>query len=224
MNYYEVLGIEKDASRTDIKKAYRKAALHKHPDKSGDREEFERIKEAYECLIDEASRQFYDQHGSAPKAEASLDDKALSLIASLANNVMVDLIKSKNDVPKFLISRLVDPSARLKSMILGRLRSELIKARRGIIEGAAELKIAEDELKSLGKSVSRNKKKSNAYQVVESTVKNMIKEGELQIEGLEQNKEVIEHALQSFEQLFESTMIESKTVDNDPIWKAVGTK
>lgn len=67
-DYYEVLGIEKGASKEDIKKAYRKLARKYHPDvnKESDAEEkFKEVKEAYEVLSDENKRSQYDQFGHA---------------------------------------------------------------------------------------------------------------------------------------------------------------
>lgn len=68
-DYYEVLGVEKNASAEDIKKAYRKKAIQYHPDKNpGDKEAEEKFKEAaeaYEVLSDPQKRQRYDQFGHA---------------------------------------------------------------------------------------------------------------------------------------------------------------
>ena len=68
-DYYEVLGIKKDASAEEIKKAYRKAAMKYHPDRNpGDSEaeaKFKECGEAYEVLSDEGKRQRYDQFGFA---------------------------------------------------------------------------------------------------------------------------------------------------------------
>ena len=66
-DYYEVLGVNRNASADAIKKAYRKLAVKYHPDKNpGDHEAEERFKElteAYEILSDDAKRQRYDQFG-----------------------------------------------------------------------------------------------------------------------------------------------------------------
>lgn len=68
-DYYEVLGVEKNASAEEIKKAYRKAAMKYHPDRNpGDKEAEEKFKEcgeAYEILSDEDKRARYDQFGFA---------------------------------------------------------------------------------------------------------------------------------------------------------------
>ena len=68
-DYYEVLGVEKNASADDIKKAFRKLALKYHPDKNqGDKnaeEKFKEVAEAYNVLRDPEKRQKYDQFGHA---------------------------------------------------------------------------------------------------------------------------------------------------------------
>lgn len=69
MNFYEILWVEKNASKDDIKKAYRKLAMQYHPDRNkGDKaaeEKFKEINEAYSTLSDDAKRQQYDMFGKA---------------------------------------------------------------------------------------------------------------------------------------------------------------
>jgi len=73
-DYYEVLGVDKNASENDIKKAYRKAAMKYHPDKFANatdaekkdaEEKFKEINEAYQVLSDNEKKQQYDQFGHA---------------------------------------------------------------------------------------------------------------------------------------------------------------
>ena len=66
-DYYDVLGVNRDASAEDIKKAYRKLAMQYHPDRNpGNREAEEKFKEAaeaYEILTDPDKRARYDRFG-----------------------------------------------------------------------------------------------------------------------------------------------------------------
>src|ERR1035437_5960904 len=65
-DYYEILGVSKDASADEIKKAFRRAAIKYHPDKEGgDETRFKEVNEAYEVLKDASKRQRYDQFGHA---------------------------------------------------------------------------------------------------------------------------------------------------------------
>jgi molecular chaperone DnaJ len=77
-DYYEVLGLRRDASLDEIKKAYRQLALKNHPDKNpGDTEAEKRFREAaeaYEVLSDQPKRQRYDRYGHAGLEGAGVHD------------------------------------------------------------------------------------------------------------------------------------------------------
>lgn len=68
-DYYETLGVSRDADQREIKKAYRKAAVVHHPDKNPDdpsaEEKFKELGQAYEVLGDEEKRAAYDRYGHA---------------------------------------------------------------------------------------------------------------------------------------------------------------
>jgi molecular chaperone DnaJ len=72
-DYYEVLGVPRDADKSQIKSAFKKMARKYHPDVAEDKKEAEQkfgeINEAYSVLSDDEKRAFYDRHGHAPGSQ-----------------------------------------------------------------------------------------------------------------------------------------------------------
>lgn len=71
-NYYDILGVKRDATQDDIKKAFRKLAMKYHPDAGGNEQKFKEISEAYETLSNNEKRKEYDQFlmfGGIPGAD-----------------------------------------------------------------------------------------------------------------------------------------------------------
>lgn len=74
MSYYETLGVDKTATKEEIKKAYRKLSKQHHPDMNGgDDAKFKEIAEAYEHLSDDTKRAQYDARGSNPFGNMGFD-------------------------------------------------------------------------------------------------------------------------------------------------------
>jgi len=76
-DYYKILGVSNDASKGEIKKAYRKLAMKYHPDRNkekGAEEQFKKISEAYAVLSDDDKRKKYDQYGHAAFSNMSQED------------------------------------------------------------------------------------------------------------------------------------------------------
>lgn len=80
-DHYETLGVEKDATRDDIKKAFRKMASKHHPDKEGGSEEaFKKVKKAYETLDDPETRARYDEFGDEDEPEENTLTGRMTLV------------------------------------------------------------------------------------------------------------------------------------------------
>lgn len=69
MDYYQILGVDRNSSQEDIKRAYRRLSRKYHPDNAGEqaREKFDRVQEAYTVLGDEEKRALYDQKAAAER-------------------------------------------------------------------------------------------------------------------------------------------------------------
>lgn len=95
-NLYEILDVPKDASESDIKKAYRKKAQTSHPDKDGgDEELFKAVQKAYEILSDANKRKHYDETGEESKDNLN-NDVIESLIGIVLNVVQGNDVKRNN--------------------------------------------------------------------------------------------------------------------------------
>ncbi len=69
-DFYNILGVSKQASDAELKKAYKKASMQHHPDRGDDEEQFKKVNEAYATLKDPSKRQMYDQYGTADPQQA----------------------------------------------------------------------------------------------------------------------------------------------------------
>lgn len=86
---YEILGVERDAGAEEIKKAHRRRAKATHPDTGGDRDSFESVSKAMQCLSDPVRRKAFDDTGRDPGHRIDTKmERAIGLIASLMTDVI----------------------------------------------------------------------------------------------------------------------------------------
>ena len=80
MDLYEILGIKRNATDQQIKKAYRRKAKKHHPDVGGDIHKWHKISTAYQVLIDSRRRKLYDEQGVTDKQSNNIEEEALSAL------------------------------------------------------------------------------------------------------------------------------------------------
>jgi curved DNA-binding protein CbpA len=82
-DYYDTLGVGKDASKEEIRKAYRSKAQKEHPDKSGNVDRFKQLQHAYDVLSDDSKRERYDRGEEAPGHIKTPAERANDALAQL---------------------------------------------------------------------------------------------------------------------------------------------
>lgn len=152
---YGVLGVGKNATEEDIKKAYRKKVKKCHPDYGGDSEEFRKVQEAYDVLSNEEKRALYNITGKVPDV-SSADSQAVEYLACRFQQVF-DSLDNKD-----LLTRSVILEVRMK------LQEEIKtneKAVRYEYERVNLLNILKKRLK-----VKRKKYRNVAREVIEEQI------------------------------------------------------
>jgi curved DNA-binding protein CbpA len=91
VNPYEILGVDRDASIDDIKRAYRQNAMKMHPDHGGSEEDMKRLTEARDILIDPKRRQRFDEFGETDD-QHTLDAAQATVSSMLADAFAQDSI------------------------------------------------------------------------------------------------------------------------------------
>ncbi len=142
MTLYEDLGIPKDASETAVKRAYRSRAKATHPDRNGDRAEFQRVLLAYKVLSDPAQRAEYDRTGEVPtnapdQTVAQVFDAAIGGLVNSGKNVTEhDLAHEMRDLVKKRIKQ-IDEDKKGPKKVLATL--ELLLGRFEVAEGENDM-------------------------------------------------------------------------------------
>lgn len=90
MDPYETLGLNRDASPADVKRAYRRKAKQTHPDTGGDAKAFQSVELAHRILSDDEARRKYDTTGKFDDGPDNDDAQAISIIAGMLDAVLDD--------------------------------------------------------------------------------------------------------------------------------------
>ena len=145
---YDVLGVGKDATAADIKKAYRHKAKSEHPDAGGSAEKFTELTLAYECLSDDEKRDRYDRTGETGGSSIDQElNQALSIATGAINAVMQEIARRGLKLENFDV--LGDAMRTIEAQI--KATEEMIKQHQ--LEGA--------KLERLSKKFTARKGKTN---------------------------------------------------------------
>lgn len=120
---YDTLGVQRDADKNTIKKAYRKRAQQAHPDKGGSAEEFYEVQQAYDILNNAVTRRSYDETGDTDDQEKLLWSEMIGLVSNIIENASnlgtTDIFKQARDR--------VDQRIMTDQLAVGALENKIIR-------------------------------------------------------------------------------------------------
>lgn len=129
---YARLQVRRNASKAVIRKAYRALALETHPDRGGDRSDFQEIQLAYDVLIDDARRAHFDATGEIDGGVDNRENSVMSVVAEALQLVVLELLKQGADPER------EDMVAHLRTALQAR-NDEMAKAKAGQLKAKAFL-------------------------------------------------------------------------------------
>jgi len=161
-NLYNRLGVKKTATKSQIKKAFRKVAKKKHPDKGGNNEEFSSICEAYTILINDTRRGRYDKTGdiNLTPEEERIKSAAITKLAEMLNRLF-----DENDEEKLFYYDIID-------FLKDRVKLHRDKINDGIVEVESKKKLPTEIMKRLKCS---NKSGDILASIIEDRIRNINK-------------------------------------------------
>lgn len=130
---YETLGVSKDATPQTIKRAYRRKAKEKHPDRGGDREEFRQLLLAFHTLSDSAKRERFDSTGETSDAPDNRAAQVVCMAAQVFDAVLGDLLGKGQEPAEYDL-------AAVMRVVVENKATELKRQRQGPAKKAASLR------------------------------------------------------------------------------------
>ena len=177
MNLYEVLGLKKDTTQKEIKKAYRNLSLKLHPDRGGDPKKFIELQNAYDILSDETTRKKYDETGDVGSSGVPLIAAGRNLLLSIWEQI----VELEYQINKFL---------KLPEAFLDKLDTMKTEIRRKRTTAEEDVKNYREIIKRLiYKGVGADFLKLTLQHKIEAT-NTMIKQYQRRIEEIESAEEL----------------------------------
>lgn len=178
VNHYDTLGVERDATAADIKKAYRKKAKSMHPDHGGDKDEFTALALAYDVLSDAKKKKRYDDTGldGLQNFDALAGNLAMATFLSAIGNYRG--VEDDCDIVKECV-KLLQSKARAEER---------------------SVKSARNDAEFFKKILKRLKKKGNGEPVIELGLEDQIRGAREAEDKAKENIEVIKRAVAMVEE------------------------
>jgi len=195
-NPYEELNLSKDATRDQIKKAYRNLSKLHHPDKKGNSDKFRDINKAYEILQDEEKRKYFDETGLLPdeQEENTIKGKARENLYNLVKRILSD----KNFIQRYANMDFINTVLN----IINSNRIKIEETKKGVTKYCETMKLVLDRFNYKGESNDFIK------EIIEVSIKEnaeQVQSMEIELKVLILMKELIKEYDYDFEKIIDTS-------------------
>ena len=187
MNLYDILGVRRDATDYEIKKAFINKSKVLHPDAGGGHEEFVELQNAYTILSDPQERAYYDQHGRTRNQKPRVEELAKMLLNAIVTKVL--RVGNHNTDIVYLATRETD--RRIVEIQKGirkyEKESEQLKKMRSRCRGDVLLSAIDSRIEGLETQITAKRKE----EALVEEIRNIVDECEYEYEKMEMYDEYV---------------------------------